>query len=84
MLNLSPTLKFWLAASALGIFGSTISLAVFNLIYRDYPVPLEFGPLLAAVLIAALTLALLNTQQSWLDRRLPWQTGIAHYKDPVR
>jgi LytS/YehU family sensor histidine kinase len=35
-----------------------------------------FWPLVIAVLVSAFTIKLLNIQQNWLDKRLPWTTGI--------
>jgi len=76
MRKLTPLVQFWLTAVALGLLGSLLSLAVFNLIYRDFPIEADAVSFVAAISIAAITLALLNSQQVWLDKRLPWQTGI--------
>jgi hypothetical protein len=76
MWSISARVRFWLAASVLGVLGSMVSLAVFHLVYKDFPSVPDAAPLLAAILISALTLNLLNRQQAWLDRRLPWERGI--------
>lgn len=69
--------NFWLAATGLGLIGALVSMAVFNMVYRDFPLGPSVFNLVPAILIAALTLLLLDKLQTWLDGRLPWTTGIA-------
>lgn len=67
---------FWLSAIVLGLVGCMALLGVNNLIYRNFPNRPDHVDLVVSILVAALTLAVLERQQAWLDRRLPWADGI--------
>ena len=68
--------NFWLSSVGLGLAGCYVSTAAFGLIYRGYSLVPGLGSLITGVMVAALTLALLDRQQVWLDQRLPWEKGI--------